>query len=136
MAHETLQTVELQRSVRYARILIGGAVLGGLVAALVTLLFPIEEGALYTMGQVVGFMLLVGGIIGLALGAILSLVLTVIARRRRGSGVISVEEVVDAGDPVAAADPVDAADAVADTAGSDASEPGSERPDPPAARAE
>lgn len=90
MPHETLETVELQRSVRYGRLLVGGAILGAIAASLITLLFPVKEGALYTMGQIVGFMLLVGGIVGLALGGILALVLTLVARRKHGTGVISV----------------------------------------------
>lgn len=140
MAHETLQTVELQRSVRYGRILIGGAVLGGAVASLVTLLFPVKEGALYTMGQIVGFMLLVGGVIGLALGGLLALVLTLVARRNRGSGVIAVEAVEDLPAPEEAAeldedetvDPVGAADIESDAEPETDAEPS----DPPPARAD
>ncbi|MFC5337974.1 hypothetical protein [Leucobacter denitrificans] len=88
MASETQQTVELQRSVRYGRLLIGGAILGGALGALITLFFPIPEGALYTMRQIAGFMLLIGAVIGLAIGGVLSLVLTAVAKRKRGTAVV------------------------------------------------
>ena len=95
MASETQQTVELQRSVRYGRLLIGGAILGGLVASLVTLFYPIPEGALYTMRQISGFMLLVGGVIGLLVGGAVALVLGAVAKRKRGTGVIVSHAVVE-----------------------------------------
>lgn len=84
---ETTREVTLQRSVRYGRVLTVGAVLGAAVATLLSLVFPIEEGAEYTMGQVVGFMALIGGAIGLGAGGLLALFLGLAARRRRGSGV-------------------------------------------------
>ncbi|UOQ56504.1 hypothetical protein MUN78_12560 [Leucobacter allii] len=86
-----VETVErevvLQRSVRYGRVLIGGAVLGGVLAALACLFFPIDEDAEYTMAQAMGLMLLVGGAIGLCLGGVLALVLGRVAKRRSGGGV-------------------------------------------------
>ncbi len=88
MASETQQTVELQRSVRYGRLLIGGAVLGGAIGSLITLFFPIAEGALYTMRQIAGFMLLIGAVVGLAAGGVLSLVLTAVVKRKHGTGVV------------------------------------------------
>ncbi|MBK0417831.1 hypothetical protein JD276_02120 [Leucobacter sp. CSA1] len=84
---ETELQVGLQRSVRYSRVILGGAVVGALIAALISLLFPIEEGAEYTMGQVVGFMLLIGAALGLAVGGVFSLILGMIAKRQRGTGV-------------------------------------------------
>ena len=93
MSSENVQTVELRRSVRYGRLLIGGAVLGALVASLITIFTPIPDGALYTLGQITGFMLLIGGVIGLAIGGLLALLLTLVARRQHGTGaVVAVEE--------------------------------------------
>lgn len=93
MSSENVQTVELRRSVRYGRLLIGGAVLGALVTSLITIFTPIPEGALYTLGQITGFMLLIGGVIGLAIGGLLALLLTLVARRQHGTGsVVAVEE--------------------------------------------
>lgn len=84
---ETRQEVSLQRSVRYGRVLVVAAALGAVVAALLCLLFPIAEDAEYTMGQVVGFMALIGAAVGLGLGGLLSVALGLAARRRQGSGV-------------------------------------------------
>ena len=96
MVSEHQQVVELQRSVRYGRLLIGGAVVGGVIGALATTFFPIAEGSLYSLGQIAGFMLLVGAVIGLAVGGILSLGLTLVARRNHGTGVVSIETGSDA----------------------------------------
>lgn len=90
MTNEQQQVVELQRSVRYGRLLIGGAVVGGLIASLISVLNPLPEDSMYETRQMVGFMLLVGGAIGLGLGGILALALSRIARRGRGTGVVAV----------------------------------------------
>ena len=79
--------VVLQRSVRYGRLLIGGLVLGAVVAMLASLLFPVGEDADYTLGQAAGFMALIGGAIGLFLGGLLALILGGVARRSSGRGV-------------------------------------------------
>ncbi len=79
--------VGLQRSVRYGRILIGAAALGALIGAIASLFFPVAEGADYELGQVAGLMAVVGGAIGLALGALLSLLLGIVARRNRGAAI-------------------------------------------------
>lgn len=84
---ETQVAVTLQRSVRYTRLLIVGGVLGAVVGALVCLAFPITPESEYTMGQVAGFMAVVGGAIGLGLGGLLGLMLGLIAKRQRGEGV-------------------------------------------------
>ena len=78
--------VELVRSVKIARLLITGAVIGALIMVIITMVMPIAPDANYTMGQVSGFMALVGAVIGLLLGAVLGLVLTRIARKKHGSG--------------------------------------------------
>ncbi|WP_105805900.1 hypothetical protein [Leucobacter massiliensis] len=79
--------VTLQRSVRYGRVIVGGAVLGAVVAAIAALFFPVEEGAEYTLGQAVGLVAVFGAAVGLGLGAVCALLLGTIVRRRRGSGV-------------------------------------------------
>lgn len=82
----TEEKVEVIRSVRFGRIIVGGAVLGAAVAALVTLSFPVVSQD-YTMGQVVGFMSLIGAGIGLGVGGALSLILARVAARRYGTAV-------------------------------------------------
>ena len=83
----TEREVTIQRSVRYGRILIAGVVLGAVIGMLASTLFPIEEDAEYTLGQVIGFMALIGAAIGLALAGVLSLILGAAAKRSRGTGV-------------------------------------------------
>lgn len=83
----TEMEVGLQRTVRIGPIMIGAAVLGAVVAAVAALFFPISEEADYTMGQVVGFVAVLGAAIGLALGAVLSLILVGVARRHRGAAI-------------------------------------------------
>ncbi|RGE19356.1 hypothetical protein [Leucobacter sp. wl10] len=84
---EVEREVTLQRSVRYGRVIVGAAVLGAIAAALASLFFPIEEDADYTMAQVAGFAALIGGAIGLGLGGLVALLLGLVARRQRGTGV-------------------------------------------------
>lgn len=86
---ETRTEVEvgLQRSVRYGRIIIGAAILGAVLAAIAALLFPVLPDAEYELGQIVGFMTLIGAAIGLALGAVLALVLGRIAKRQTGAAI-------------------------------------------------
>lgn len=77
--------VGLVRSVRYGRIIVVFAALGAIAGAVAALFFPVAEDAEYELGQIVGFMLVVGAAIGLALGAILSLVLGLVAKRKHGA---------------------------------------------------
>ena len=107
MSSETQQSVELQRSVRIGRLLIVGAIVGAVAGALVTTFYPVPEGALYTMGQIAGFMLLIGGIVGLTLGGLLGLILSGVAKRQRGTAVLEHTTVVGEGLPAAEA-PVEA----------------------------
>ncbi|MCW2288857.1 hypothetical protein [Leucobacter luti] len=79
--------VTLQRSVRYGRVIVGLALLGAVVGMIASAFFPILDDANYTLGQIAGFMALIGGAIGLFLGGVLALILGVIARRTRGRGV-------------------------------------------------
>lgn len=80
------ETVGVVRSVRFGRIIIGTAIVGAVIAALYTLSFPVLS-VDYTMGQVVGFMALIGAAIGLALGSVLSLILSRVAAKRQGTAV-------------------------------------------------
>ena len=77
--------VELRRSVRYGRIIIGAVVLGIVAGAVISMFFPVVEGANYELGQVAGLMAVVGGAIGLVVGALLALLLGLIAGRKRGA---------------------------------------------------
>lgn len=81
------QKVELERTVRFGRILIVAGLIGAILAAMITLMFPVDPEEHYTMGQIVGFMLVIGAVAGLAVGSILSLILARLAKRHRGSGV-------------------------------------------------
>lgn len=102
MSSETQQSVELQRSVRIGRLLIVGAIAGALVGALVTTFYKVPEGALYSLGQIAGFMLIIGGAVGLMLGGLLALILSAIAKRKRGTAVLEHTVVVGEGlEPVA-----------------------------------
>ena len=84
---ETEVPVELQRTVRIGRILVVCIGIGMIIAALASMSFPIAEEDQYTMAQIVGFMMLVGGTFGLAIGGTISLILTRVAKRTRGRGV-------------------------------------------------
>lgn len=85
-AHQPVE-VELQRSVRYGRIITSTIVIGIVVGIVASLFFPVLEGANYELGQVAGLMAVVGGAIGLVVGALLSLLLGLIANRKRGSAI-------------------------------------------------
>jgi len=80
------QSVRVVRSVRFGRVIVSGAVFGAVVAALLTLAFPVAS-ANYTLGQAVGFMALIGAGIGLALGSIFALVLNRAVTNRTGTAV-------------------------------------------------
>jgi|GEM_PF-4197972 len=81
------QPVTIQRSVRIVRLLVAGGVLGAVVGAVVTILFPVSPDAAYSLWQVVGFMALVGLAVGLAVGAVVALILQAAVRRRRGAAI-------------------------------------------------
>lgn len=86
-AHEPVE-VELRRSVRYGRIITSAVVLGIVLGVIVSLFFPVAEDANYELGQVVGLMAVVGGAIGLVLGALFSLLLGIAASRKRGAAIV------------------------------------------------
>jgi len=98
------QAVEIRRSVRIARFLLLGAIVGAVVAAAITTAFPIEEGATYSLWQVVGFVALIGAVLGLGLGAVVALVLQRVISRRVGRAVADRELESDEG-PVGEAGP-------------------------------
>lgn len=77
VAHETLQ---VRRAPRITRFLAIGAVVGILVALILTVAFPENDD--YDRGQVFGFLLLFCGVIGLGLGALTALILDRRAARR------------------------------------------------------
>ncbi|KTR82128.1 hypothetical protein [Leucobacter chromiiresistens] len=79
--------VTIERSVRVGRIVIGGIVAGAVIAMLACLFFPIEEGAEYTLGQIVGFMALIGAAIGAGLAGLVAILLGAAVRRQRGTGI-------------------------------------------------
>jgi xanthine/uracil permease len=82
----TRDQASVRRAPRYARFLGFGVILGVIVAAILTFAFP--ENNEFDRGQVFGFLLLVCGTAGFALGAIVALVLDrVFARRARGVSV-------------------------------------------------
>ena len=90
--HEPVETrieieVGLQRSVRYGRVIIGAAIVCAVIAAVASFFFPLAPDADYEVAQVAGFMLLIGAAVGLALGAILALILGQIAKRHRGAAI-------------------------------------------------
>ena len=87
IVEETERVVTLERSVRVGRLLIGGIIAGAFLAMLASLMFPVAEDAEYTLGQIVGFMALIGAAVGAALGGLLALLLGFIARRQSGTGV-------------------------------------------------
>lgn len=76
-----IETARVRRSPRYAVFLVVGALLGILVAAILT--FAVGDGVdksatteiTYTTGQVFGFLALVGVAVGLAVGGIVALLL-------------------------------------------------------------
>jgi len=86
---DELVDVTVRRSPRYGVFLVLGAGLGILVALILT--FSIDSydrvadnGAVYSQGQVFGFLALVGVAVGLALGGIVALILDrTIGRRTR-----------------------------------------------------
>lgn len=99
VAHR-IETAQLRRSPRYGVFLLAGAVLGVIVAGVLTLLFGDEQLSAYTnvrysSGQVFGFLALVGVAVGLALGGIVALVLDRVVGRRTREVTISHDRVVD-----------------------------------------
>jgi len=80
------ERVEVVRSVRFGRVIIGGGIVGVIAAVILTLSFPVANQD-YTLGQITGFMALIGAAIGLALGSVLALILNRAVSHRRGTAV-------------------------------------------------
>lgn len=88
--------VGMRRSVRYGRVVVGFAILGGLVGAIACLFLPIQNNPAvgeYSMVQVAGFTGMIGAGIGLMLGGILAVILGAVARRRTGSAIAELTDV-------------------------------------------
>jgi ABC-type Fe3+-siderophore transport system permease subunit len=66
-------TVTVHRSPRYFSFMIVGAVLGAILALVLTVVFP--ENDQFEQSQVFGFLLLAGVVLGVALGSIVALIL-------------------------------------------------------------
>ena len=77
----------LQRSVRYGRIIVGATILGAIIGLIASLFFPVDEGANYELRQAAGVALVAGGVIGLTVGALVSLLLGIIASRSKGAAI-------------------------------------------------
>lgn len=87
VVRKTEHEVTLVRGVRYGRIIVTFGIVGAVVAMMASYLIPIATDADYTVGQIVGFMALIGAVAGLALGGLVSVVLGAVAKRRTGTGV-------------------------------------------------
>lgn len=72
--------VTVVRAPRYFRFMIAGAVLGVLVAFVLTISYP--ETATFTAGQVLGFLLLLCGAIGVGGGGLAAIIVDRAQRRR------------------------------------------------------
>jgi len=75
--------VRVRRSPRYFRFMITGAVIFAIVALVLTYAFP--ENPTYDRGSVFGFLLAIGVIVGVALGAVVALVIDRLTARRARS---------------------------------------------------
>jgi hypothetical protein len=76
----TESSVRVKRSPRYARFMIAGAVVFAVIALILTFAFPANP--TYDRGAVFGFLLLLCGSIGVALGAVIALLIDRSANRR------------------------------------------------------
>ncbi|UUT34417.1 potassium transporter Trk [Microbacterium elymi] len=92
LIEESLEQATLRRAPKIAVFLVLGAALGVIVAAILTFAFGIADGSgmeassmsavSYSKGQVFGFLVLVCGVAGVALGGIVALVFDWTAGRR------------------------------------------------------
>ncbi len=77
--------MRVQRTVQIKRLLIVGIIAGAALGAFVTLLLPVQPDGFYTIGQVSGFMAVMGAALGLLAAALVSLLLNVAAKRKKGT---------------------------------------------------
>ena len=75
--------VRVRRSPRYFRFMITGAVIFAIVALILTFSFP--ENPTYDRGSVFGFLLAIGVVVGVALGAVVALLVDRTTARRARS---------------------------------------------------
>jgi uncharacterized membrane protein len=75
--------VRVRRSPRYFRFMITGAVIFAIVALILTFSFP--ENPTYDRGSVFGFLLAIGLVVGVALGAVVALLIDRMTARRARS---------------------------------------------------
>ncbi|MFP3466636.1 hypothetical protein [Leifsonia sp. SIMBA_070] len=75
--------VRVRRSPRYFRFMVTGAVLFAIVALILTFSFP--ENPTYDRGSIFGFLLAICAVVGIALGAVVALVLDRTTARRARS---------------------------------------------------
>jgi uncharacterized membrane protein len=69
----TESSVRVKRSPRYARFMLAGAILFAIIAVVLTFAFP--ENPTYDRGSVFGFLLLFCGTVGVAIGAVVALLI-------------------------------------------------------------
>lgn len=81
----TSDAVTVRRAPRYGRFLVLGGLVGAVIALILTVTFP--DNAEFDKGQVFGFLLLACGAIGVALGALVALLLDRALAKRAGSAV-------------------------------------------------
>ncbi|WP_396656033.1 potassium transporter Trk [Microbacterium sp.] len=84
---DRLEHATIRRSPRYGIFLVLGAALGVFVAMILTFAFngndrPADNGAVYSDGQVFGFLALVGVAVGLLVGGGVALILDKVSSRR------------------------------------------------------
>lgn len=100
-----IETAQLRRSPRYGRLMISGAVLGLVVAIILTLAFDGTQqksentGLVYSMPQVLGFVALICIPVGIALGGAVALILDRVVGRRTRDVRIDRETVTEPADP-------------------------------------
>ncbi|MDQ1607833.1 MAG: hypothetical protein QOE16_565 [Microbacteriaceae bacterium] len=76
----TEDSVTVQRSPRYFRFMLVGAILFAIVALVLTFAFPEQPN--YDRGQIFGFLLLGGIVVGIGIGAVVALIVGSITARR------------------------------------------------------
>lgn len=107
--------VVVRRSPRYNHFMLFGAILGAVVALILTFAFP--PNGTYDRGQVFGYLLLVGVALGVGLGALVALILDRVVGRR-GKSVIA--DWVETTETTETADPTDTTDSDEPRQGGDA----------------
>lgn len=84
-------TVTVRRAPRYSRFMTLGALVGAVVALILTVSFPANDE--FDLGQVFGFLLLACAAIGLALGALVALLIDRTTARRAKSVTVEHETI-------------------------------------------